>query len=164
MSLPSDIRGQSAAGCQFLPATLVLSGTDSYLAGRHQSVGEEKEGSQEGCAGALVSDLCGCGHEPLISASLSQESAFCQDTGVLAWGIVENLKASQARHMGPLLKSLIATVPPRTLPPFLPVLSRLYQLTEYGLGQFADLGFPRDRGFPTSESHFGDPVTSASQL
>lgn len=120
-------------------------------------MGEEKEGSQKGCAGALVSDLCGCGHGPLISASLSQESAFCQDTGVLAWGIVENLKASSGQAHE-------TTMPSRTLPPFLPVLSRLYQLTEYGLGQFADLGFPRDRGFPTSESHFGDPVTSASQL
>lgn len=99
-----------------------------------------------------------------MSASLSQESAFCQNAGVLDWGIVENLKASQARHMGPLLKSLIATMPARTLPPFLPILSCLYQLTEYGLGQLADLGFPRDWGFPTSESHFGNPVTSASQL
>lgn len=60
---------------------------------------------------------------------------------MLALGIVENLKASSGQAHE-------TTMPARTLPPFLPVLSRLYQLTEYGLGQFADLGFPRDRGLP----------------
>lgn len=54
-------------------------------------------------------------------------------------GLIGNLKASQVRGKQSLLKSVVATVPARTLPSLLPVLSRPYQLTEYGLSQFAVL-------------------------